>query len=193
MCLFQVEGLEDFLNPSESQNPQSPEKPEIGSPGILRTVCRTSTRRRPIKGAEEPESSQTLTRTRRGTRKTTQEVNQEQSETLQTPAVSSSRRRAPAVSSRPKTIRTEQSSVQRVYSTRRSARLSEKLGRTPMEVEFSKVMTKDLEGVEEEIKGTYIASVCLVAQGNIALFSSLPNNKILTSTTFSQELKHAAI
>lgn len=46
--------------------------------------------------------------------------------------------------------------MQRVYSTRRSARLSEKLARTePMEVEFSKVMTKDFDGDEEENKGMY--------------------------------------
>ncbi|XP_034711522.1 altered inheritance of mitochondria protein 21-like isoform X2 [Vitis riparia] len=154
-ALQNVDGLEELLNPSESQNPQSPEKPEIGSPEIPRTVCRTSTRRRPIKAAEEPESSQTLTRTHRGTRRIKEEVNQEKSEVRQTPAVPSSRKRAPAASARQKTVtRVEQSSVQRVYSTRRSARLSEKLPRTePMEVEFSKVMTKDFDGDEEENKG----------------------------------------
>ncbi|KAJ9678553.1 hypothetical protein PVL29_020664 [Vitis rotundifolia] len=153
--LFQVDGVEEILNPSESQNPQSPEKPEIGSPEIPRTVCRTSTRRRPIKAAEEPESSQTLTRTHRGTRRIKEEVNREKSEVPQTPAVPSSRKRAPAASARQKTVtRVEKSSVQRVYSTRRSARLSEKLARTePMEVEFSKVMTKDFDGDEEENKG----------------------------------------
>ncbi|WKA06256.1 hypothetical protein VitviT2T_024165 [Vitis vinifera] len=154
-ALQNVDGLEELLNPSESQNPQSPEKPEIGSPEIPRTVCRTSTRRRPIKAAEEPESSQTLTRTHRGTRRIKEEVNQEKSEVPQTPALPSSRKRPPAASARQKTVtRVEQSSVQRVYSTRRSARLSEKLARTePMEVEFSKVMTKDFDGDEEENKG----------------------------------------
>ena len=85
------------------------------------TACRTSTRRKLVR--EEPGSSQPLTRTRGGARgRVVEEVDQERSGVLKTPAAPSSRRRAPAASARQK----EESSVQKVYGTRRSVRLLEK-------------------------------------------------------------------
>ncbi|KAK9272941.1 hypothetical protein L1049_003320 [Liquidambar formosana] len=128
-ALQHVEGIEEFMNPSESETPLSPEKPVIGSPDIPRTVCKTSTRRRPVK--EEPESSQPLTQSRRGTRRRTAgEAKEEKKDVPETLAMQSSRKRAPAASSCRKTEIQEEnhmeSSVQRVYSTRQSVRLAEK-------------------------------------------------------------------
>lgn len=71
----------------------------IGPPDIPPTASRTSIRRKPIK--EESESTQLLTRSRRGTRrKTAEDINQENKDVnvLSTPAIPSSRRRAPAAS-----------------------------------------------------------------------------------------------
>ncbi|KAL7003792.1 hypothetical protein U1Q18_004936 [Sarracenia purpurea var. burkii] len=58
-----VEGMEEFLKPSESETAHS----SVESPCVPRTGCTTSTRRKPIK--EEHESSQILSRTRRGSRR----------------------------------------------------------------------------------------------------------------------------
>ncbi|KAB1205516.1 hypothetical protein CJ030_MR7G026009 [Morella rubra] len=98
-ALQQVEGLEEILNPSDSNLSKSPEKIVIGPPDIPPTASRTSIRRKPIK--EESESTQLLTRSRRGTRrKTAEDINQENKDVnvLSTPAIPSSRRRAPAAS-----------------------------------------------------------------------------------------------
>ncbi|KAL6970367.1 hypothetical protein U1Q18_030067 [Sarracenia purpurea var. burkii] len=58
-----VEGMEEFLKPSESETPYS----SIESPCVPHTDCRISTKRKPIK--EELESLQILMRTRHGSRK----------------------------------------------------------------------------------------------------------------------------
>ncbi|KAM1407652.1 hypothetical protein ACFX2F_002203 [Malus domestica] len=117
-----VEGIEELLN-------QSPQKTMNGSLSIPRTAGRTSVRRKPI--IEEPESSQTLTRSRRGTRREVAEevVDQEKTEVVpKTPAAPSTRRRAPAASACQKMeTQKETASVQKsVYNTRRSVRLLEK-------------------------------------------------------------------
>ena len=103
MC--QVEGLEEFLNPSDSNLSQSPEKNVNGSPDIPRTAARASTRRKPTKQVSE--STQPLTRTRRGTRgSAAQGIDQENKDVnvliTPAPAVPGSRRRVPAASSRRK-------------------------------------------------------------------------------------------
>ncbi|KAK6243825.1 hypothetical protein QUC31_010234 [Theobroma cacao] len=121
-----VEGLDEFMNQS-----QSPEKTmNKSSQEIPSTVTRTSTRRKPTK--EEPQSSQTTTRTRRITRRTMEldeenkNVNvpetpvvatttrrraqrtepeveeQKKSDLLETPALQSNRRRAGVGSTRRK-------------------------------------------------------------------------------------------
>ncbi|KAM2031245.1 hypothetical protein FF2_041776 [Malus domestica] len=118
-----VEGIEELLN-------QSPQKTMNGSLSIPRTAARTSARRRPI--AEEPESSQPLTRNHRGgTRRAVAEevVDLEMAEVVpKTPAAPSTRSRAPAASARQKTeTQKETASVQKsMYNTRRSVRLLER-------------------------------------------------------------------
>ena len=119
------------MNQSKSDPQQVPEDAVIGSPDLLRTCCRTSTRRKSIK--EEPESLQPLTRTRGGTRRGVAEaaVEQERNEIPpKTPAAAarSTHRRAPSVSIQKQKTEApkDESSVQRVYSTRRSVRLLEK-------------------------------------------------------------------
>lgn len=92
----------------------------IGSPDVPRTSCKTSTKRKPIK--EEPESLQPITRTRRGARRGVAEEQQERNEIPKTPAAPSTHRRA----QQKMEARKDESSVQRVYSTRRSVRLLEK-------------------------------------------------------------------
>ncbi|KAF3964027.1 hypothetical protein CMV_011648 [Castanea mollissima] len=104
-ALQNVEGIEEFLNPSDSNLSQSPEKNVNGSPNIPRTAARASARRKPTK--QETESTQPLTRTRRGTRgSAVQGIDQENKDVnvLITPAptVPGSRRRVPAASSRRK-------------------------------------------------------------------------------------------
>ena len=103
MC--QVEGLEEFLNPSDSYLSQSLEKNVNGLPNIPRTAARASTRRKPTK--QETESTQPLMRTRRATRgSAAQGIDQENKDVnvLITPAlaVPGGRRRVPAASSRRK-------------------------------------------------------------------------------------------
>ncbi|EEF42333.1 A-kinase anchor protein 200 [Ricinus communis] len=100
-ALEKVDGLDEVINAPRSDPQQSPEK--TGNPEP-RTVCRTSTRRKPIN--VEPESSQLPTRTRRTTKKTSaaEEAEQENNNEnlLETPAVSTSRRRVTAASARRK-------------------------------------------------------------------------------------------
>lgn len=98
-ALQHVEGLEELLNPSDSDLSKPAEETLTGSPGIPRTACRTSTRRKPIK--EEPKSTQPLSCTRRGTRgKTAEDIDEENKDVNVpiTPAAPSGRRRAPAAS-----------------------------------------------------------------------------------------------
>lgn len=97
MC--QVEGLEEILNPSNSDLSKSTGKTVIGVLDIPRTACRTSTRRNSIK--EESEISQTLTRSCRNTNgRTNKDIDLENNEANVpiTPAGPNSRRRAPAAS-----------------------------------------------------------------------------------------------
>ncbi|KAA8533490.1 hypothetical protein F0562_031076 [Nyssa sinensis] len=238
-----VEGMEEISKPSESETArssvESPEEMVITSPTVPRTGCRTSTQRKLIK--EEPESSQTLTRTRRGTRRTlAAEVEETKNGVPETPAASSGRKRAPAASARrkmesqlneceedqknedqmvrkmkdvPETPAApsgrrrataassrrkmetdlrgekedvnsrglkEESSVRRMYSTRRSVRLSEKkmTESNPKEKEKTKAikidsifkeMPKDLEGkstddledLGEVSESTQMSGMCL--------------------------------
>ncbi|KAB2612202.1 hypothetical protein D8674_042002 [Pyrus ussuriensis x Pyrus communis] len=150
-----VEGIEDLLN-------QSPQKTMNGSLSIPRTAGRTSVRRKPI--IEEPESSQTLTRSHRVTRRAVAEevVDQEKTEVVpKTPAAPSTRRRAPATSACKKMeTQKETASVQKsVYNTRRSVRLLEKtmaslsLGyenTMPLKMnELSTEMNNDLEKTDD--------------------------------------------
>ncbi|XP_030935194.1 uncharacterized protein LOC115960431 isoform X3 [Quercus lobata] len=104
-ALQNVEGLEEFLNPSDSNLSQSPEKNVNGSPDIPRTAARASTRRKPTK--QVTESTQPLTRTRRGTRGSAAQGTDQENKDVNVlitpaPAVPGSRRRVPAASSRRK-------------------------------------------------------------------------------------------
>ncbi|KAM7463575.1 hypothetical protein LguiA_031696 [Lonicera macranthoides] len=146
-----VEGVEELLKPAESKMENS----SIESPGksahTQQSVPRTgySTRQKPVR--EENESPQNLTRTRIGgtRRRITRDV--EEAVTI-TPAVRSSRKKATVVQlkereeaqkngdqmdkgaaqntlrmgTRVSTVDEKSKTVQRVYSTRKSVRLSEK-------------------------------------------------------------------
>lgn len=106
MC--QVEGLEEFLNPSDFDLSKPVEEALNGSPDIPRTACRTSTRRKPIK--DEPKSTQPLSRTRRGTRgRTTEDIDQENKDVNVpiTPAAPSGSRRASAAALSRRNIETQ--------------------------------------------------------------------------------------
>ncbi|KAF5960292.1 hypothetical protein HYC85_001501 [Camellia sinensis] len=189
-----VEGMEELLKPCESETAQSsvasPEKTVKTSPGVPpRTGCRTSTRRKVVQ--KEPESSQILTRTSRGTRRTiTGDVENAMFDVPTTPAMPSNRKIAPVASTRrkmetqlneeaeneknvpempketitrrqatgasarqkteTKKYQKEEASVLKVYSTRRTMRLSEK---KMMELELNdndKEMSKDVERIVKE-------------------------------------------
>ncbi|KAL7230227.1 hypothetical protein ACSBR2_008689 [Camellia fascicularis] len=188
-----VEGMEELLKPCESETAQSsiesPEKMVKTSQGVPRIGCRTSTRRKAIQ--KEPESSQILTRTSRGTRRTiTGDVENAMFDVPTTPAMPSSRKIAPVASTRrkmetqlneeaeneknvpetpketitrrratgasarqkteTKKYQKEETSVLKVYSTRRTMRLSEK---KMMELELNdndKEMSKDVERIVKE-------------------------------------------
>ncbi|CAL5323497.1 hypothetical protein CsSME_00002175 [Camellia sinensis var. sinensis] len=189
-----VEGMEELLKPCESETAQSsvvsPEKTVKTSPGVPpRTGCRTSTRRKVIQ--KEPESSQILTRTSRGTRRTiTGDVENAMFDVPTTPAMPSSRKIAPVASTcrkmetqlneeaeneknvpempketitrrratgasarqkmETKKYQKEETSGLKVYSTRRTMRLSEK---KMMELELDdndKEMSKDVERIVKE-------------------------------------------
>ncbi|XP_031393721.1 uncharacterized protein LOC116205300 isoform X3 [Punica granatum] len=148
--LQQVEGLEDFLNPPESGSEQFMERYTYGTPAIARTATRMSTRRKPTKEQQEPESSVLSTRSTRRVpaEKAAQEFGG--ANLLETPAAPATcRRRAQAASARQKVEIADQESekdkeenapedasietrqiikppVQKVYSTRRAVRLLEK-------------------------------------------------------------------
>ncbi|KAL3837974.1 hypothetical protein ACJIZ3_022565 [Penstemon smallii] len=98
----QVEGMEEFMLPSQSETAQSsiesPEKMEVTSPIVPPTGGRTTRRRNVTK--EEPETLQPTTRTRRTTRKTqTKDTNESKADATETPAVvQTTRRRAPVSS-----------------------------------------------------------------------------------------------
>ncbi|KAJ9185565.1 hypothetical protein P3X46_005183 [Hevea brasiliensis] len=95
-ALEKVEGLDELNNEPRSNPQESPERTTNAEP---RTACRTSTRRKPIN--VEPESSQPVTRTRRATRRTVAEEAEQENKNvnlLETPAMLTTRRRAPAAS-----------------------------------------------------------------------------------------------
>ncbi|XP_059459589.1 uncharacterized protein LOC132189087 isoform X2 [Corylus avellana] len=107
-ALQHVEGLEEFLNPSDSDLSKPVEEALNGSPDIPRTACRTSTRRKPIK--DEPKSTQPLSRTRRGTRgRTAEDIDQENKDVNVpiTPAAPSGSRRASVAASSRRNIETQ--------------------------------------------------------------------------------------
>ncbi|KAL6291794.1 hypothetical protein ACE6H2_009304 [Prunus campanulata] len=148
-ALEQVEGLEEFLNQSKSDPQQSPEKTMNGSLSIPRTAGRTSTRRKPIQ--VEPESSQPLTQSRRGTRRAvSEEMDQEKTEVPKTPAAPNTRRRAPAASARQNTTQKENPSVQSVYNTRRSVRLLEK-NMAKLSLDYENSMSFKMDELSTEI------------------------------------------
>ncbi|XP_058002516.1 uncharacterized protein LOC131168866 [Hevea brasiliensis] len=93
-ALEKVEGLDELNTRSDPQ--ESPEKTKNAEP---RTACRTSTRRKPIN--VEPESSQPKTRTRHATRRMVAEEPEQENKNVnlpETPAMTTTRRRAPAAS-----------------------------------------------------------------------------------------------
>ncbi|PQM41246.1 microtubule-associated protein futsch [Prunus yedoensis var. nudiflora] len=148
-ALDKVEGLEEFLNQSKSDPQQSPEKTMNGSLSIPRTAGRTSTRRKPIQ--VEPESSQPLTQSRRGTRRAvSDEMDQEKTEVPKTPAAPNTRRRAPAASARQNTTQKENPSVQSVYNTRRSVRLLEK-NMAKLSLDYENSMSFKMDELSTEI------------------------------------------
>ncbi|XP_054791632.1 LOW QUALITY PROTEIN: uncharacterized protein LOC129297304 [Prosopis cineraria] len=135
-ALEQVEGIEEVLNPLDSDAQKISDEKDTGTP-----ACRTSTRRKPV--VEEPESSKISTRLRRGTRAKNDEETDQENKDLNvpvTPAVPTTRRRAPAASTRrkkederpndqvPKTPAASNSRVKSTsaYNTRKSVRLLEK-------------------------------------------------------------------
>ncbi|CAM8877691.1 unnamed protein product [Rhodiola kirilowii] len=118
-ALHTVEGIEGIMQA------QTPEKAEARSPEVPRTVTRTSTRARkpPVtvleSGGVVPQSRSRTSRKLVGD----DTVEDDKKDLTKTPAVASSRKRAPGAASRKKV---EAVSVQKVYSTRRSVRLVEK-------------------------------------------------------------------
>ncbi|KAI4322049.1 hypothetical protein L6164_021773 [Bauhinia variegata] len=103
-ALQQVEGLGKFLNPVGYDNTALfPDAEVVGTPQIHRTASRNSARRKSVR--EEPESSKVSTRVRRGTRAGNAEGNDQENKHLNvpaTPAMPTSRTRAPAISTRRK-------------------------------------------------------------------------------------------
>ncbi|KAJ6433837.1 hypothetical protein OIU84_017526 [Salix udensis] len=98
-ALDKVEGLDEFTNL------QSPEKATAGSPEVLHTSCRTSTRKKPLR--VEPESSQQpSTRTPCTTRRRViggdDDQENKNANHPETPAVPASRKRTSATSARRK-------------------------------------------------------------------------------------------
>uniref|UniRef100_A0A2C9VA94 Uncharacterized protein n=1 Tax=Manihot esculenta TaxID=3983 RepID=A0A2C9VA94_MANES len=95
-ALEKVEGLDELNSEPRSDPQESPARTTNVEP---RTACRTSTRRKPIN--VEPESSQSMTRNRRATRRTVaEETGQENKNVnlLETPAMPTTRRRVQAAS-----------------------------------------------------------------------------------------------
>lgn len=122
----------------EHSSIESPEKSVNTHQSVPRTGYRTSTRQKPMR--EEDESLQSLTRTRRGGTRRRITGDEEEAVTI-TLTGRSSRKKAPAVQlkeseedqkngdqrgTRASTMEEKSKTVQRVYSTRRSVRLSEK-------------------------------------------------------------------
>ncbi|XP_052185125.1 uncharacterized protein LOC127796776 isoform X2 [Diospyros lotus] len=127
-----VEGIEELLNPTEGGT-------TVGSPCVPRTSCRSSTR---VKSFQEPESSQVSTRTRSRTRGVVaEEMENANPDVPETPAIRSTRKRAPVGSVRRKmetqlkeegedtpaaSTTRRAASVRPANSTRRMTRLLEK-------------------------------------------------------------------
>ncbi|XP_056165013.1 uncharacterized protein LOC115673323 isoform X3 [Syzygium oleosum] len=171
-ALQHVEGLEEFLNPSEPNVAmQSPEKAPPETLAVLRTATRASARAKPTK---DPDSSQVVSRARRstvGSRHAAADQENKQVNLPDTPAVPKTGKRAGLASARrrPEATKREEkneeenrdvpksstvkgtqrqaraSAVPRVYSTRRSARLLEK---SMSELKVSEERASELEPIK---------------------------------------------
>ncbi|XP_071695558.1 uncharacterized protein [Rutidosis leptorrhynchoides] len=190
-----VAGIEDILNPSQSEtgsSVESPEEVEVMSPRVSRTSCRTSTR---LKVMKTPADSSLATARRTTSRR---QLGGAVNETLKTPSVSSTRKKVTTISSRPNmlgqlneceeavnneclvgqelkcipktpaavitysrrkghtssthqdTVQKE-TTVQRVYSTRRSARLTEKKHAKPGVLERERSQPVKIGSFMEEV------------------------------------------
>ncbi|XP_076948872.1 uncharacterized protein LOC143621281 [Bidens hawaiensis] len=119
--LHTVVGIEDILNASHSKaagsSIKSLEKNEITSPRVPRTSIRTSNWKK-VKSLETEFVLATASRASRGVRR---QMTGEGNAFMKTPSISNTRPKSPTTS----TVKRE-STVQRVYNTRRSARLTEK-------------------------------------------------------------------
>ncbi|KAI3714040.1 hypothetical protein L1987_72630 [Smallanthus sonchifolius] len=120
-----VVGIDEILNSSRSETAGSsiefPMKIEITSPKVSYTSCRTSTWKKVKKSETEP-LLVTASRASRGVRS---QLAGEVDDFLKTPSVSSPRKKGTTTSTR-KNIVNRETTMQRVYNTRRSARLTEK-------------------------------------------------------------------
>ncbi|KAI3515468.1 hypothetical protein L1887_14364 [Cichorium endivia] len=99
-----VQGVEKFISVSQSESvvlDESKDNVEVSSPKVPTTRCRTTTRQK-IKTTETENVQPTVTRpTRRGTtKKLAGGFEEPKNDVLETPALSSTRRKAPATSSR---------------------------------------------------------------------------------------------
>nr|GEW10449.1 hypothetical protein [Tanacetum cinerariifolium] len=97
-----VEGIEEYLNVSQAEAgdvAEQAEKVQVFSPKATQTRCRTSTRQRKTTETEKIPPTATRTTTCRGTKKAAGGVEESKNEMLETPAISSSRRKAVETSS----------------------------------------------------------------------------------------------
>ncbi|XP_030542473.1 titin homolog isoform X2 [Rhodamnia argentea] len=175
-ALQHVEGLEEFLNPSEPTNAmQSPEKAPPETPAVPRTATRASARAKP---AKDPDSSLAMSRARRSAMSSRHVADQENKQVNlpDTPAVpitgkraglASARRRQEAMKRDEKTEEENQvvpksstvkstqrkarvSAAPRVYSTRRSVRLLEK---SMSELKLSEERASEVEPIKMDDLG----------------------------------------
>ncbi|XP_076929490.1 uncharacterized protein LOC143593905 [Bidens hawaiensis] len=116
-----VVGIEEILNASHSEaagsSIKSPENNEITSPRVPQTSIRTSNWKK-VKNLETESVLATASRASHGVRK---KLTGEGKAFMKTPLVSNARPKRPTTS-----IVKRESSVQKVYNTRRSSRLTEK-------------------------------------------------------------------
>ncbi|KAK4256233.1 hypothetical protein QN277_009126 [Acacia crassicarpa] len=160
-ALEQVEGIEEFLNPVNTDAQKFPDEKGAGT-----SACRTSIRIKPA--VEEPESSKVSTRLRRGTRgKTDKEIDQENKDlnVPVTPAAATTRRRVPAASTRRKkedekpadhVSKTPAASNSRVkatsaYNTRRSVRLLDKSLSKMNLMDNEETVSVNVDAISEEL------------------------------------------
>ncbi|KAF7848508.1 hypothetical protein BT93_L1890 [Corymbia citriodora subsp. variegata] len=171
-ALQHVEGLEEFLNPSEPiVEMQSPEKAPPATPAVPRTATQASARAKTMK---DPNSSQVVSRARRSTMSSRHAADQENKQVNlpDTPAVPKTGKRAGLTSARtrPGVVKRDEkneeenrdvpvkstqrkaraSAAPRVYSTRRSVRLLEK---TMSELKVSEERGSELEPIKMDDLG----------------------------------------